>query len=212
MRMSSHSTAPRRIPRQERGERRVAELLKAAEAEIAEAGYEAATMSGIAERAGASIGSLYQFFPNKHAITRALRNDYARQFDEMYRPLTLRASELNLRELVAHLVNLTVRFVDTHPAFLALLDAPQSTRTSPAIRKLLRARFALFFQAQNRRMAKTRALELATVTLQVIKALNQLYIELPVRNRRKFVQEFKMLLFVYLSERIPANGSGRARL
>ncbi|MDQ2711302.1 MAG: TetR/AcrR family transcriptional regulator, partial [Acidobacteriota bacterium] len=62
--MASRSLiTPRRVPRQERGERRVAALLEAAAAEIAEMGCEGATMSGIAERAGACIGSLYQFFP-----------------------------------------------------------------------------------------------------------------------------------------------------
>jgi len=44
------------------GERRVAQLLEAAGAEMAEVGYEATTMTAIAERAGASIGTLYQYF------------------------------------------------------------------------------------------------------------------------------------------------------
>ena len=55
----------------------MAGLLEAAEAVIAEIGYEAATMSAIAERAGAAIGSLYQFFPSKACITQALRTEYA---------------------------------------------------------------------------------------------------------------------------------------
>ena len=62
---SQTEIAPRRIPIQERGEQRVTELLEAAAAIFAEVGYEAATMRDIAGRAGASIGSLYQFFPNK---------------------------------------------------------------------------------------------------------------------------------------------------
>jgi len=44
----------RRIPQQERGERRVAELLEAAAFELAEVGYYAATMKAIAKRTGAS--------------------------------------------------------------------------------------------------------------------------------------------------------------
>ena len=56
MSMSSYPAVAPKVPRQERGERRVAELLEAAEAVIAESGYEAATMSAIAERAGAAIG------------------------------------------------------------------------------------------------------------------------------------------------------------
>jgi AcrR family transcriptional regulator len=63
----------RRVPQQDRGERRVAEVLEAAARVIGERGYDAATMTEIAERAGASIGALYQYFPNKEAIARALR-------------------------------------------------------------------------------------------------------------------------------------------
>jgi AcrR family transcriptional regulator len=76
----------RKTPTQERGERRVADLLRAAEQIFSTVGYDAATMSGIAQLAGASIGSLYQFFPNKESIGGALlleyMNDLSRQLDE----------------------------------------------------------------------------------------------------------------------------------
>src|ERR1700733_1184556 len=126
MRMVSSSSVQRRVPRQERGERRVAGLLEAAEAVISQIGYEAATMSAIAERAGAAIGSLYQFFPNKACITQALRTEYAKQFDSMYAPLQVQARTLNREALVSHLIELTVSFVEAHPALTALLDAPQA--------------------------------------------------------------------------------------
>ena len=73
---SQTELAPRRIPIQERGEKRVAGLLEAAAAIFAEVGFEAATMRDIAERAGASIGSLYQFFPNKDVVARAIKTQY----------------------------------------------------------------------------------------------------------------------------------------
>ena len=57
-------TELRRLPRQLRGRQRVEDLLDAAAAEISGAGYDAATMCSIATRAGASAGSLYQFFSN----------------------------------------------------------------------------------------------------------------------------------------------------
>ena len=192
------STRPRRIPCQERGERRVAELIEAAESVIAEAGYEAATMSAIAERAGAPIGSLYQFFPCKAAITQALRNAYGKEFEETFAPLAEKAKSLELRQFVSRLIDLTTRFVDSHPAFPALLDAPRSTRAAPAIRSLIRERFAGFFLVRHPRMSKHRALQMATVTIQILKALNQLYTEDSPNERRPFVQEFKLVLYSYL--------------
>jgi AcrR family transcriptional regulator len=74
--------APRRIPIQERGEQRVAGLLEAAAAIFAEVGYDAATMRDIAKRAGASIGSLYQFFPNKEVVARAIKTQYCQALKE----------------------------------------------------------------------------------------------------------------------------------
>ena len=47
-------------------------LLAAAAAVFVERGYEGATMTEIAAQAGASIGSLYQFFPTKPLIAEAL--------------------------------------------------------------------------------------------------------------------------------------------
>jgi AcrR family transcriptional regulator len=202
------SPEPRRVPCQERGERRVAELINAAEAVIAESGYEGATMSAIAGRAGASIGSLYQFFPNKAAITQALRTEYAKQFEAMCASLAGEASSLSLQALASRLIDLTIRFVDAHPAFLHVIDAPRSTRSLPAIRNLLLERLAGFFRARQPRISNARAMRLATVTMQIMKALNQIYTELPADERRPLVQEFKLVLSSYLRASVAVRGGG----
>src|SRR5579884_3179310 len=120
MRTASHfAVAPRRVPHQERGEKRVAELLKAAAAVIAATGYEAATMSAIAERARAPIGSLYQFFPNKPAITQALRTSYSGDYESLLMALEADAAKLTIERLVFRLVSMTISFIESHPAFLA---------------------------------------------------------------------------------------------
>ena len=77
MRMPSHSsTVVRRSPQQDRSTRRVATFLEAAETLFAELGFEAATMTAIAERAGSSIGALYSYFPDKKSIALALLDTY----------------------------------------------------------------------------------------------------------------------------------------
>ncbi len=187
------------------------ELLDAAEAVIADMGYEAATMSAIAERAGAAIGSLYQFFPNKACITQALRTAYAKRFDSIYAPLTAQAKTLNPEALAGHLIDLTVNFVETHPALPALLDAPRSTRVPAAMRRALRQRFASVLLAQNPRMSKQKAMLLGTVTLHIIKALNQLYTELPRLERQRMVQEFKIVLLAYFCTRLKSRAEGSVR-
>ncbi|ATE55671.1 TetR/AcrR family transcriptional regulator [Actinosynnema pretiosum] len=63
---------PRRKPRQVRAELTRERILTAAAHVFTEHGYAAGTTNRIAERARVSIGSLYQYFPNKDSILAAL--------------------------------------------------------------------------------------------------------------------------------------------
>lgn len=62
----------RKQPRQARSSDLVAAILEAATQVLAEVGAERFTTARVAERAGVSIGSLYQYFPGKEALTAAL--------------------------------------------------------------------------------------------------------------------------------------------
>jgi AcrR family transcriptional regulator len=62
----------RRQPTQQRSRERAERILACARELIAESGSDAMRMSEVAERAGISIGSLYQYFPDKSAIIHAL--------------------------------------------------------------------------------------------------------------------------------------------
>lgn len=75
----SEAAALRRAPAQERSKARVEKMLAAAIAIIAEKGSDALRMNEVAENAGVSIGSLYQFFPDKAAIIRTLAARYNEQ-------------------------------------------------------------------------------------------------------------------------------------
>jgi AcrR family transcriptional regulator len=68
----SPSKRPRRKAKQERSRQTVQALLEAAARVLEVHGYAAATTNRIAECAGASVGTLYEYFPNKEAIYEAL--------------------------------------------------------------------------------------------------------------------------------------------
>jgi AcrR family transcriptional regulator len=77
-RIPKRRLAPRKLPRQGRSEATVEAILQGAAHVFERYGYAAGTTNRIAERAGVSIGSLYQYFPNKDAILVALvRNHFA---------------------------------------------------------------------------------------------------------------------------------------
>jgi AcrR family transcriptional regulator len=70
--MLDSPTSPRKSPRQERSRRTVERILDAAARIFHEQGYAAATTNDIADEADVSVGSLYQYFPNKGALLVAL--------------------------------------------------------------------------------------------------------------------------------------------
>jgi AcrR family transcriptional regulator len=63
---------PRKEPRQERARATVDAILTAAAELFDRLGYDGTTTDIIAERAGVSVGSLYQYFPTKDALLRKL--------------------------------------------------------------------------------------------------------------------------------------------
>lgn len=66
------SLKPRKTPRQARSAETVASILEAAAQVLETEGFDGFNTNAVARRAGASIGSLYQYFPSKDALMIAL--------------------------------------------------------------------------------------------------------------------------------------------
>lgn len=97
---TTSTIAARKMPTQKRARERVERILDVARDLIAESGSEAMKMSEVAQRAGISIGSLYQYFPDKAAIIRTLaeqyyalgRNCIGNALDEVWTPEALQSA------------------------------------------------------------------------------------------------------------------------
>jgi len=75
----SHGISSRKAPRQARSNELVNAILQAAVQVLAQEGAQRFTTARVAERPGVSVGSLYQYFPNKAAILFRLQSDEWRQ-------------------------------------------------------------------------------------------------------------------------------------
>ncbi len=73
----------RKRPKQARSAELVAAVLEAAVQVLASEGAQRFTTARVAEKAGVSVGSVYQYFPNKAAILFRLQSDEWRQTTEL---------------------------------------------------------------------------------------------------------------------------------
>ena len=100
--------SPRKAPRQSRSQATVTAILDATARILLESGFAAASTNAVAERAGVSVGSLYQYFPNKDALIAAL---HARHGDQMMRVIQralMKAMDATLDDALAGLIEATV--------------------------------------------------------------------------------------------------------
>ena len=200
--MDSGLSVNRRIPQQERGERRVAELLEAAAVEFAEVGYDAATMKAIAKRAGASIGAVYQYFPNKEAVASALRTQYVNEIEEQWMELEEATAGLPVRERTQRFIEVMIRFMEDHPAYVTILDAPADSKSDKKIRDRLRERLANVFCTRRPAVSQEQAYRVASVSLQIIKSMNALYAGAKPQERFEIIEEYRLALTTYLEKRL----------
>ncbi len=128
-------TKMRRVPQRMRGRQRVETILAAAAAVFAEQGYEAATTNEIAARAATSIGSLYQFFPNKEALLQALIAQHREELRTLFANL-LSPDHITLptAEFVDQVMDALADFGASHLGFKQFfLDPP----ASPGLAKMV---------------------------------------------------------------------------
>src|ERR1700756_1695084 len=83
----SPSISSRKQPQQARSAELVATILDAAVQVLAKEGAQRFTTARVAKKAGVSIGSLYQYFPNKAAILFRLQSDEWQRTTEMLRSI-----------------------------------------------------------------------------------------------------------------------------
>jgi AcrR family transcriptional regulator len=98
-------TNPRKVASQERSRSTVDALLDATTRVLLKEGYDRASTNRIAQVAGVSIGSLYQYFPSKEALVAAVIDRHTQQVSEMTRDalvkVAARSIEVAAREFVA---------------------------------------------------------------------------------------------------------------
>ena len=164
-----------KAPTRARGVQRVAELLDAGAGLFAENGYEATTMTQIAKRAGASIGSLYQFFPSKELLAEALFARYVERVTSMLEDLSKRAPGLPPKGLADRLVDLMLDVRKDRDSAAALSGSVSGiVERRQSLRGANRRQIAAILRAANPKLREKAADEASAMIGHVLKLVPML--------------------------------------
>ncbi|MET3496683.1 TetR/AcrR family transcriptional regulator [Variovorax boronicumulans] len=155
----------RKSPMQERSKARVERILEAAGELIVRGGSDQLKMSEVAASAGISIGSLYQYFPEKAALIRMLAERINAQSRECIREGLKDVSDLaSLKTSFAALVDTYYAIVSEHPVMRDIWSGMQADRQLLALQvaesracgqMLAEAMHKVHGRAQARRIGQT---------------------------------------------------------
>jgi AcrR family transcriptional regulator len=198
-------TSLRALPQQKRGQERIDKLLGAAAKLFAKVGYEETTTNAIAREARTSIGSLYQFFPNKEAILNALAGRYLEELHAVHEQvLGDDAVQITLPELYDRIIRSLADFHASHPGFQQLFYGSTTSKHLAAAADQLKqeciARVEGLMGARNPEIDPVRRKLLAVLNVEVIKALLPLAQSSDPATRARLIDETKTLLLAHMRE------------
>lgn len=206
------AVTPRKQPKQARARATVEAILEATARVLVEEGYESATTGRIAEVAGVSIGSLYQYFPTKDALVLALLE---RHEAHMVGQLAAMAVELQgvplekavrvyVRSMLAvHAANPKLHQVLTMQIG-TVLDAKRIREMQSQVESLLRA----YLDQHRERLRPTNLDHAAFLLVTAVEAVTHLaLLDRPqVFEDESFAEEVSQLVLRYLLREPPAAG------
>jgi AcrR family transcriptional regulator len=128
-------TTARKRPRQERAKATVDSILEATARVLVKQGFDGLNTNAVASAAGVSIGSLYQYFPNKEALVSALLERHMEDMNASVLAELTRVAKLPIAEAARCVVELTIKAHAVDPALHQVL-----TEQVPRVGKLAKLR------------------------------------------------------------------------
>jgi AcrR family transcriptional regulator len=186
---------------------RVASLLEAAAAIIAEKGYDATTMSEVARRAGAQIGSLYRFFPNKDVLANALIERFYARAGEIFDGIDEEAGSLSPEALGVALLNVLGGLRPESRAIVALLEGSSELSSRRLeFRAQIRKRIAKTLVKHCPKLRRPQAEDVAAVLLQCMKSMGVLTKDIENGISQGALTEWRIMTGHYLAKTFEAAG------
>lgn len=197
---------PRKSPLQERSRATVEFILAAAAQVFDDTGYGSATTNRIAERAGVSIGTLYQYFPGKEALAGMLLERHVEQGAVLIGRLVrhARTRRMSLRRTLRLFVGAMLEFHADRPRLQHILlhEVPRPPRVEA---QLLRAEAAAVravaaLLRHHTEMVGRNLERVASIAVPAVEDLTHRFVTHPPPglSRGAFVAELVTMLEAYL--------------
>lgn len=114
--------SPRKQPSQSRSRQMVKTIIESAARVLVKEGYEGFNTNRVAEVAGVSIGSLYQYFPNKKALIAELSKQHLLQIGASIAKDTSELDTLPVEEIVRQLIKSHIQIHKVEPELHRILS------------------------------------------------------------------------------------------
>jgi len=213
------SLQPRKRPVQQRSRLTVDQILEAAARVFAERGFAGATTNRIAERAGVSIGSLYQYFPNKDTILVALHAQHMDSASAVLKGMmeeALREKEPP-EELLRRFVRQIIEMHASEPALhhVLLYQGPRTPELSQRLHAVEDSMAGAVEEmlAEAGGISRTHARHAAYLVVHVVENIAHEYVIHPPQDMplEVFVEELVTMLSAYIWGRCAAAPDRGAR-
>jgi AcrR family transcriptional regulator len=168
-------TSVRRRPKQRRSRQTVEAVLDAVVRLLKRGGSKTITTNRIAEVAGVSIGSVYQYFPDKRAIFTALHQRHVDQIDRMVQTKLVEHAASSIEELVRAMVEAMVEAHAIDPELYELLmtEVPHRADGTRDFAVRLHGAFLLAISSRAHELKKRRDLDkVVFVVTHMVEALS----------------------------------------
>ena len=136
---------PRKLPKQERSQATVSAILIATTRILTEEGYDKFNTNRVAELAGVSVGSLYQYFPNKAALLYALGEHHANEMAQLAQHHLEDLGDRSILEVLQQIIKAVLAAYAVNPKLYRILH--QQVPRSEEMQKLDDARIEQMLHA-----------------------------------------------------------------
>lgn len=174
MKGKTERASGRRKPQQQRARQTVEAILDAVIRILKREGLDAITTNHIADVAGVSIGSVYQYFPDKRAIFVALHRRHVDEIDRLIQTALVEHATGSLERLIRALVEAMVDAHASDPELYELLstEVPHRTDGTREFAVRFHGAFRLAIASRERELKKGRDLDkLVFVVTHMVEAL-----------------------------------------